>query len=65
MMIRLCGCLQCNPDSYKAALGCTACATRTIRGIKWSDATLLRRFRKAKADIEKYLAKTRVGKEAA
>lgn len=55
MMIRLCGCLRCNPGSYRASLGCSECARRVIRIMKGSDSMLLQRFRKARRDVEKYL----------
>jgi len=54
MMIRLCGCLSCNPGSYKASLGCAECARRSIRILKVSNSMLLQRFRKARADVERY-----------
>jgi len=54
MMIRLCGCLRCNPGSYRASLGCSECARRVIRIMKGPDSILLQRFRKARIDIEKY-----------
>ena len=55
MMIRLCGCLKCNPGSYKASLGCPRCAQRVIRMTKGSDSVLLQRFRKARRDVLRYL----------
>ncbi len=55
MMIRLCGCLKCNPGSYKASLGCARCAQRVIRMTKGSDSLLLQRFRKARRDVLRYL----------
>ena len=58
MMIRLCGCLRCNPGSYKASLGCSACARRTIRILKIPNSMLLQRFRKARADMERYIKST-------
>ena len=30
MMIKLCNCLKCDLGSYKASLGCCACAQRAI-----------------------------------
>jgi hypothetical protein len=56
MMIRLCGCLNCNPGSYKASLGCSACARRVIGMLKQSEGPLLDRFRQAKEDVRRYLA---------
>lgn len=56
MMIRLCGCLRCNPGSYKASLGCSDCARRMIGMLKQSDVKLIERFRRAKEDLQRYLA---------
>lgn len=56
MMIRLCGCLRCNPGSYKASLGCSDCARRVIGMLKQSDVKLIERFRQAKEDVQRYLA---------
>jgi hypothetical protein len=55
MMIRLCGCLRCNPGSYKASLGCSACGRRIIGMNKESDEDLLEYFRQAKEDLQTYL----------
>jgi hypothetical protein len=55
MMIKLCGCLKCDLDSYKASLGCCTCAKRAINAFKGSDKLLLRRFRESKAELEAYL----------
>jgi hypothetical protein len=56
MMIRLCGCLNCQPGSYKLSLGCDTCASRAAAGFKGSDSALLRRFRKAQEEIRAFLA---------
>jgi hypothetical protein len=56
MMIRLCGCLRCNPGSYRASLGCSVCARRMIGMLKQSDVKLIERFRRAKEDVRRYLA---------
>lgn len=55
MMIRLCDCLNCDMGSYKASLGCTPCAQRTIAGLKLSDEELLKEFEKARQEVEAYL----------
>jgi len=59
MMVKLCGCLKCQPGSYKLSLGCSTCAKRTLAGFKSSDAVLLRRFRVAKEEIDAYLSTQR------
>ncbi|MBI3912653.1 MAG: hypothetical protein HY327_00440 [Chloroflexi bacterium] len=54
MMIRLNGCLDCNPDRFKALMGCAACAKRTIGGYKGSDDALLLAYKKSRAEVEKF-----------
>jgi len=56
MMVQLCGCLKCQPGSYKLSLGCQTCASRTVSSLSGSDAALLRRYRKAKEEVNEFLA---------
>ena len=55
MMIKQCSCLDCNPDRYKALMGCAACAKRTVAGYKGADEALLRSFQKARQEVDQYL----------
>jgi hypothetical protein len=55
LMVRLCNCLKCDLGSYKASLGCCACAQRAISGFKGSDAALLRRFEGTRKQVVVYL----------
>ncbi len=55
MMIKQCGCLDCNPDRYKALMGCSACGKRTVLAYKGPDDGLLRAFRQAKNEINRFL----------
>ncbi len=55
MMIKQCGCLDCNPDRYKALMGCAACGKRTIIAYKGADEGLLRAFRQARSEVNRYL----------
>lgn len=64
MMIRQCGCLDCNPDRYKALMGCSACAKRNVTGYKSADEGLLRAFRQARKDVNEYLEDTQLAKAA-
>jgi hypothetical protein len=63
MMIRLCGCLRCNPGSYKASLGCSACGRRIIGMIKETDDSLLAYYDRAKGELERYLLTGEVDRE--
>jgi hypothetical protein len=56
MMIRLCGCLRCNPGSYKASLGCSACGRRIIGMNKETDDILIACFERAHEDLLRYLS---------
>lgn len=64
MMIRQCSCLDCNPDRYKALMGCAACAKRTLASYKGQDEGLIKAFQKAHAEVDGYL-KDRTLAEAA
>lgn len=55
MMIKQCSCLDCNPDRYKALMGCAACAKRTVAAYKGADEALLRAFQKARQEVDQYL----------
>jgi len=55
LMIQLCNCLKCDLGSYKASLGCCACAQRALSGFKGSDGALLRRFESARKKVIAYL----------
>ena len=58
MMIKLCGCLNCELSSYKSSLGCSTCSRRVISSVKGSDSTLVRRFENARRELRHYLAET-------
>ncbi len=54
MMIRLGNCLTCDLDSYRATLGCRACAQRTCAGAKEPDESLLRRVEAARKELRAF-----------
>lgn len=58
MMIKFSGCLTCDLDSYRASLGCSTCAKRTVAGFKGSDRALLRKFEEARQEVMAYLEAT-------
>jgi hypothetical protein len=53
-MIRLNGCVGCETDSYRAMRGCAACAMQTLRRYKGNDEELIKLFRDALEDIQRY-----------
>ncbi len=55
MIIRQCSCLDCNPDRYKALMGCSACAKRTVASYKGGDEQLIRFFQRARTEVDQYL----------
>ena len=55
MMIRTCECLKCDMGSYKASLGCTACARRAVAGSRHIDGRLGEQFEAARSEIVAYL----------
>ncbi len=55
MMIKQCGCLDCNPDRYKALMGCSACGKRTILAYKGADDNLMRAFKQARNEVSRFL----------
>ena len=55
LMIRLCNCLKCDLGSYKASLGCCACAQRALSGFKGSESGLLRRLEDSRKQVIDYL----------
>ena len=55
LVVRLCNCLKCDLGSYKASLGCCACAQRALSGFKGSDTALIRRFEGVKTQVISYL----------
>lgn len=55
MVIRTSGCVKCHVGSYKAGLGCVVCAQRAMRGLNATDASLMRRFSRAQAEVRRFL----------
>ena len=51
MMIRLCSCLTCQPDSYRAMRGCTTCSTQVINRFKGTDIELIQRWKEVRHEL--------------
>lgn len=58
MVIRAAGCIGCEAGSYRAGLGCVVCAQRAIRAMNASDSALVRRFKRAQVEVQKFLEST-------
>lgn len=57
LMIRLCGCVNCNIDSFRAMRGCTECARLTLRRHKGSDFDLIQLYESARNEVIDFLEK--------
>jgi hypothetical protein len=58
MMIKMDKCLNCDLGSYKASLGCCACARRAINSFKGADSQLIGKFEEARKELLEYLKTT-------
>lgn len=54
MMIRLGNCLTCDLDSYRASLGCSQCARRTVQSFKGKDDKLIDKMEEAREELRTY-----------
>ncbi len=57
MIVRMCGCVGCNADSFRAMRGCTLCARQTVRRLRGSDRDIVEQFRQVQKEVEAYLQK--------
>lgn len=57
MMIKLGNCLTCDLDSYRASLGCTQCARRTVQGFKGNDDALAKKLEEARKELKDFSKK--------
>ena len=57
MVVRLCGCVNCNVDSFRAMRGCTECARLTLRRHKGSDFDLLQLYESTRIEVSEFLDK--------
>src|SRR5512146_3423457 len=57
MMVRMCGCVGCNADSFRAMRGCTQCARQTVRRIRGSDREVMEQYRQMQKEVDVYMQK--------
>lgn len=57
MMVRQCGCVGCNADSFRAMRGCTQCARQTVKRLKGTDREIVDQYRQVLKEVEAYLQK--------
>jgi hypothetical protein len=55
MMIHACQCLKCDMGSYKASLGCAACAQRAISGEGATNGDWQEQLKAARSEFAAYL----------
>lgn len=57
MMVRLCGCVGCSADSFRAMRGCTLCARQTVKRFRGTDTEIVEQLRQVQKEVEAYLLK--------
>ncbi len=57
MMVRMCGCVGCNADSFRAMRGCSQCARQTVRRFRGGDREIIDQFKLMHKEIETHLQK--------
>ena len=57
MMVRMCGCVGCNADSFRAMRGCTQCSRQTVKRFRGGDQEIVEQFRQVQKEVEAYLRK--------
>lgn len=57
MMVRLCGCVSCNADSFRAMRGCSQCARQIVRRYRGGDVEMNGLYQEACHEMEKYLGR--------
>jgi hypothetical protein len=57
MMVRMCGCVGCNADSFRAMRGCSQCARQSVRRFRGGDREILEQYKLMQKEIGTYLQK--------
>jgi len=65
MVIKASGCVGCEAGSYRAGLGCVVCAQRAMRAQNATDGALMRRFKRAQAEVQRFLAEAQQANDKA
>ncbi len=58
LMVRLCGCLECETDSFRAMRGCAACALQAVRRYRRQERDLLKQYKAALKEVQEHLGQT-------
>jgi hypothetical protein len=60
LMVKLGNCTTCHADTFRALRGCTQCAGQTVRRFRGSDEEIVKLFKEACLEVERYLGKDRL-----
>jgi hypothetical protein len=55
LMVRLCKCVTCQADSFRAMRGCKQCACQAVNRFHGDDQELIAMYMQARGEVEKYL----------
>lgn len=55
MMVRMCGCVSCNADSFRAMKGCSLCARQMVRRNRNNDKEICEQYNAIKSEVIAYL----------
>jgi hypothetical protein len=58
MMVRICGCVGCNADSFRAMRGCSQCAKQTVRRFRGGDRDIVEQYKLMQKEIANFMQKT-------
>lgn len=61
MMVRLCGCVGCNADSFRAMRGCTQCARQAARRYRGGDVEIVEQYRLVLKEVDAFILKNSDG----
>jgi hypothetical protein len=60
LIIRMCNCVNCHTNSYRALRGCTTCAKHAVMRFREDDANLVACFDRAYRDVNEFMQNTEI-----
>lgn len=55
LIIRICNCVNCHTNSYRALRGCTICAQHAVMRFRENDSHLVRYYDRAYHDVSEFM----------
>jgi hypothetical protein len=55
LMIRLCGCLECETDSFRAMRGCATCAIQAVHRYRRQEKDLIKQYKATLKEVNEHL----------